>query len=82
MDEFVYYGELFHIYGFLLTDNQKEIFSLYYDENLSLSEIAEEKKVSRSYAGKIVDETRKKLDFYESNLKHYKLLQKLEKVDK
>lgn len=81
MNEFVYYSELFHIYGFLLTDNQKEIFSLYYDENLSLSEIAEYKKVSKSYVGKIVDETRTKLDYFESNLKHYELLQKLEKTE-
>lgn len=82
MNEFVYYSELYHIYGFLLTDNQKEIFSLYYDENLSLSEIAEYKKVSKSYVGKIVDETRTKLDYFESNLKHYELLQKIEKTEK
>lgn len=81
MNEFVYYSELYHIYGFLLTDNQKEIFSLYYDENLSLSEIAEYKKVSKSYVGKIVDETRDKLDYYEKNLHHYELLQKIEKAN-
>ena len=40
MKDFVYYGELYNIYGFLLTDKQQEIFSLYYEENLSLSEIS------------------------------------------
>ena len=61
----------------LLYDKQKEIFSLYYEENLSLSEIAEIKKVSKSYIGKIIQNVKSKLDFYESNLKHYELLQKI-----
>lgn len=77
MNEVVYYNELFDIYGFLLTDKQKEIFSLYYEENLSLSEIAEYKKVSKSYIGKIINDTKKKLEFYEKNIKHYELLQKI-----
>ena len=77
MNEVVYYNNLFDIYGFLLTDNQKEIFSLYYEENLSLSEIAEYKKVSKSYIGKIINDTKKKLEFYEKNIKHYELLQKI-----
>lgn len=76
INDFVYYGELFRIYSFLLTDKQKEIFSLYYDENLSLSEIAEYKNVSKSYVGKIINTIKSKLDYYESNLKHYELLQK------
>ena len=79
MTEFVYYGELYSIYGFLLTEKQKEIFGLYYEENLSISEIAEYKKVSRSYIGKIISETKKKLNYYESNLKHYELLKALKK---
>lgn len=79
MKNFVYYGELYSIYGFLLTDKQQEIFSLYYDENLSLSEIAEYKNVSKSYVGKLVSDVEKKLDYYEENLKHYELLKKLDK---
>lgn len=77
MDNFVYYGKLFDIYGFLLTDNQKEIFALYYEENLSLSEIAEYKNVSKSYVGKLVSDVQKKLLYFEDNLHHYDLLQKL-----
>ncbi|NMA51082.1 MAG: DNA-binding protein [Mollicutes bacterium] len=77
MEEFVYYGELFNIYAFLLTEKQKEIFSLYYEENLSLSEIAEYMKVSKSYIGKIVTNVKERLDYYENNLKHYELLQKI-----
>jgi predicted DNA-binding protein YlxM (UPF0122 family) len=79
MNEFVYYSELYNIYAFLLTEKQQEIFSLYYEENLSLSEIAEYKKVSKSYIGKIITVIKKKLDYYESNLHHYELLQKVDK---
>ena len=77
MKDFVYYGELYNIYGFLLTEKQQEIFSLYYEENLSLSEIATYKKVSKSYVGKLINDARDKLDYYEENLKHYELLQQL-----
>ena len=77
MEKFVYYTELYNIYSFLLTDKQKDISELYFNENLSLSEIADIKKVSKSYVGKIVNNTIKKLDFYESNLKHLELLQKI-----
>ena len=79
MKDFVYYGELFNIYGFLLTEKQQDIFSLYYNENLSLSEIAEEKSVSKSYIGKVISDVEKKLDYYEENLKHYELIKKIEK---
>jgi len=79
MQDFVYYGQLFEIYGFLLTDKQQEIFNLYYNENLSLSEIAEYKKVSKSYVGKIISNSEEKLKYFEKNIKHYELLQKIEK---
>lgn len=38
---------LFDFYGELLTDRQKEFFDLYYNEDLSLSEIAENAGISR-----------------------------------
>lgn len=76
MKDFIYIGQLYQIYGFLLTNKQKEIVELYYNENLSLSEIAEEKNVSKSYIGKIVSDVRKKLLYYEENIKHYELLNK------
>lgn len=76
MEEFVYLSELYNIYAFLLTDNQKDIADMYFNENLSLSEIAENKNVSKSYVGKIISNTTKKLKFYEDNLHHFDLLQK------
>ncbi|MFI3226186.1 MAG: YlxM family DNA-binding protein [Clostridia bacterium] len=38
---------LFDFYGEMLTDKQKEAFDLYYNEDLSLSEIAEHLEISR-----------------------------------
>ena len=48
MKDFVYYNNLYDIYSELLTDNERETFRDYYQEDLSLSEIADEKSVSRS----------------------------------
>jgi predicted DNA-binding protein YlxM (UPF0122 family) len=38
---------LYDYYGELLTDKQKELFDLYYNEDLSLAEIAEHAGISR-----------------------------------
>ena len=47
MDKTVRMTMLFDFYGNLLTDKQKEYIDLYYNENLSLSEIAENDGISR-----------------------------------
>ena len=47
MDKTVRMALLFDYYGDLLTDKQREYFDLYYREDLSLSEIAENEGVSR-----------------------------------
>ena len=38
---------LFDSYGDMLTDKQRELFDLYYNEDLSLSEIAEHAGITR-----------------------------------
>lgn len=47
MEKNVRMAILFDYYGAMLTDKQKEYFDLYYCENLSLSEIAENDGISR-----------------------------------
>ena len=67
----VYYSELLQIYGGLLTEKHKSVAEAYYSLDLSLAEIAEENGVSRQSVSDALAATRKKLDFYEENLKIY-----------
>ncbi len=76
MENFIYYSELYNIYKCLFTEKQRNIFELYYNENLSLSEISELKNVSKSYVGKVIKDGQIKLDYYEENIGYYKLLKK------
>ena len=75
MENFIYYSELYNIYKCLFTDKQKNVLELYYNENLSLSEISDIENVSKSYIGKIIKESQNQLLFYEQHLGSYQLLQ-------
>lgn len=68
MKDSIYITQLFDYYGKLLTDKQREYFTDYYIENLSLSEIAENYDVSRNAVFKQIKEAENKLRFYEENL--------------
>lgn len=43
----MYISQLFSFYKLLLTEKQRDMLSLYYEEDLSLSEIADEFDISR-----------------------------------
>ena len=47
MDKNVEIGLLLDFYGKFLTDRQREIIELYYEENLSFTEIAENLEISK-----------------------------------
>ncbi len=47
MNRELYLSILFDYYHPMLTERQREIFDLYYNQNLSLGEIAEELEISR-----------------------------------
>lgn len=71
MEKFLYYNELYLIYKDLINDNNREIFDLYYGENLSMQEIADIKNISKSRVGIVIKNVEKKLDKYENILKIY-----------
>lgn len=77
MKDFVYYNDLFSIYSPLLTDNEKNSFKEHYFEDLSLSEIAEEKNISRAAVHKTVSNVIDKLNYYESILHVHDNMKKL-----
>lgn len=68
MEENVKYIELFEIYGNLLTERQRELFTSHYLLDLSLSEIAEPENLSRQSVYDAVKKVKAKLDEYESAL--------------
>ena len=80
MKEFVYYNSLFDIYGKLLTEKEQESFRDYYQEDLSLGEIAEIKNISRAAVQKTIKTVLEKLDYYEAILNVYAKNEKLKEI--
>ena len=74
------YSYLFDYYGELFTDKQKEYFTDYYFNNLTLQEIADNNNVSRNAVHKNIKEILVKLDYYEEKLNLYSNKQKIEKL--
>lgn len=70
---------LFDTYKNLLTDNQVKIFTLYFLEDSSLSEIAEQFNVSRPSISDTLKKTEEKLIKYEAKLK---LVNRNKKINK
>ncbi len=79
MDKNIQFILLYDYYGNLLTDKQQQYFEDYYFNNLTLSEISENNKVSRNAVHKQLKEANEKLLYYEENLN---LLSKAKKIRK
>jgi len=75
MEKNIEISMLLDIYGELLTDKQKDVLDLYYNQDLSLAEIADEAGITRQGARKILVDGEKNLLDVESKLKilHKKL---------
>ena len=80
MDKQIYYTKLYDLYFNLLTDKQKEYFKLYYFENLTLEEIAEIKKITKSGVSKQIKTVEIILNEYENKLNLLKKMERLEKI--
>ena len=78
--------ELFDAYGELLTKTQQDLFKEYYLYDLSLSEIAEDRSISRSAVNDTLKKAIAKLEETESKIKLVKtkktLQKRVEKLEK
>ncbi len=79
MDKNVEIALLLDFYGNMLTERQREIMNLYYEDNLSLSEIAEELNISKQgvsdslkHSEKVLYDTESKLKLMEQQFKNEK----------
>lgn len=77
-----YYIILFDFYENILTEKQRTYFREYYFNDLSLSEIGNNYKISRSAVYDQINKVHQLLDKYEENLKlYYKYTARLEILD-
>ena len=68
MEKNVTVSILLDIYGKTLTEKQQDVLDLYYNENLSLAEIAEEIGISRQGVRELIKKAGEELTFYEEKL--------------
>ena len=61
-------GYLLDFYGDVLTERKKDALDLYYNNDMSLSEIADEMGISRQGVRDIIKKAEEELTFYESRL--------------
>ncbi len=75
MENREYLNNLFDIYKTLLTDIEQDTFINYYVEDLSLTEIAENRQISKASVSKTLKQVETKLNTYETKLKIYQTKQ-------
>ena len=77
MENREYLNNLFDIYKDLLTTIEQETFMDYYEEDLSLTEIAENRHISKASVSKTLKQAENKLKHYEDVLALSKILKKV-----
>ena len=78
MKDDIEFLRLLDLYSPLLTKTQREITDLYFNYDLSLAEIAEQKGVSRQSVSDCLNKSRKQLVSYEEKLGFARTLQELQ----
>lgn len=89
MDKGIQISMLLELYGKLLTETQADTVDLYYNQNLSLSEIAEELNITRQgvrknlvYAEKKLFDFEEKLSFLKQKLENSEIIKEvIEKIE-
>lgn len=82
MKEDIGFIRLLDLYAPLLTSTQREIAKLYFDYDLSLGEIAEQKSVSRQSVSDCLQKCRKQVQEYENKLGFCKMIEEMQtKID-
>ncbi|MBQ8322853.1 MAG: DNA-binding protein [Clostridia bacterium] len=77
MKDDLHFLRLWDLYSPLLTATQREITDLYFNYDLSLGEIAEQKGVSRQSVSDCLNKCRKQLESYDEKLGFAKALDEL-----
>ncbi|MBR0439537.1 MAG: hypothetical protein IJK27_02085 [Bacilli bacterium] len=80
IDLVLHYSELLSLYSNLLSETQKEILEDYYLANLSVSEIAENRNISRAAVEDAIKKGKMKLDDYESKLGSLNTVEKIREI--
>ena len=80
LDKIVRYNELLNLYGNLLSQTQKEMLEDYYSFNLSITEIAENRHVTRAAVEDAIKKGQKKLDSLEKQIGNLALLEKIYEI--
>ena len=73
MEEKIEISILLSLYGNLLTKTQKKYMDLYYNQDLSLSEIGDNENITRQAVRTILVKSKAKLKEYEKELKFMKM---------
>ena len=71
-------GYLLDFYGELLSERKRSVMDMYYNEDLSLAEIANELGISRQGARDIIKKSEEELFFFEEKLGLAKRLKEIE----
>jgi len=82
MEDFVYLTILFDYYNCMFTKKQQEYFIDYYENNLTMQEIADNNGVSKNAVSKQLEVIKEKLLLFESQLKLYEKKQRVCKIIK
>lgn len=81
MDKFSFIS-LWDVYGGLLTDAQREVADMYFNLDLTVSEIAEEKGMTRQAVSDCIKNCKHRLEDFESKLQILARLQKCGALEK